>query len=116
MVPTQPAPTKRHMIWIYPDNLFKKLNAAPTLQTTRGLRQAGWQVDLLMGGIDGTREIQGVAVTGIPRPETFVIKQFVYHLRAMSYVLDRWNTTAVVFFVAISGPWMLLLRLAGLFK
>lgn len=116
-MPNQPpAPLDHRMVWIYPDNLLKKLNATPTLEITRGLRRLGWQVDLLMGGLDGPREIQGVEVTGISRPNTFIIKHFFYHVRALKYVLDRWNKTSVVFFQTISTLWIILLRLVGLLK
>ncbi len=106
-------PAVHRLVWFYPDSLGKKLNARPTLAMTRGLRQLGWKVDLLVGGLDGPSQIQGVEVTGIPRPEMFLVKQVDYHLKAMKHVLDRWGETRVVLFQSMSLPWLLALRLAG---
>lgn len=109
----------RRMVWVYPDNLRAKMNSAPTLRITSALREAGWHVDLLAGGkVPETRatEIEGVDVIELPRPDTFLLKQFVYHFPVVHYLLSEWDTIDVVFFRQMSLPWMLILRAAASFR
>ena len=111
VVTQPPSRSGRHLIWIHPDNISKKLNAAPVLEAVRGLRQMSWHVDFLVGGVNGAQKIQGVDFTGISRPDTPVFKQIVYHMKALKFVFDHWNSASIVVFRTISVPWMLLLRL-----
>ena len=114
MADGQYVPTRRRLIWVCPDDLRGGLYATAALKMAQALRDAGWQVDLVTSGFEGTRDVQGVEVAGIPRRDWFLIKQGLYHVPLMRRVWQRWSRTDVVFFEAMSTPWMLLLRIAGL--
>ena len=110
---------RRRIVWVYPDYLRAKRDSATTLQTTSALRNAGWRVDLLVGGRVATAQasdIGGIAVCEIPRPDIFLVKQVIYHVWVLRYVLREWSSIDVVFFASMSLPWMLLLRAARVFR
>lgn len=112
------APARR-MVWVYPDNLRATIFAAPTLEVTSALRDFGWQVDLLVGGDvanERAAEIDGVEVYEIPFPKTFLVKQAVFHLPVLRYILSAWGSVDIVFFDPMSLPWALLLRGAALMR
>ncbi len=104
-------PAGHCLTWIHSDNISKKLNAAPVLEAVCGLRQMGWRVDFLVGGVDGKQKFHGVEFMGIPHPNLPFVKQIIYHLKVLKFVFDDWNTTDFVVFRSISVPWMLLLKL-----
>ncbi len=112
------APEKLRFVWVYPDSLAQKLNSAPTLNMTREMRLLGWQANLLVGTPDqsGPFMIQDVEAYGIRRPNKFLVRQLVYHIQALKYLLAHWNETDVILFTSLSTPWIVPLRLVRFFR
>ena len=109
----------RRMVWVNPANLRATINAARTLEIASALRNAGWRVDLLVGGkvaMPQATEIEGVEAYEIPLPRVFLARQVVYHLLVLRYVLREWSSIDVVLFMPMSLPWMLLLRASQILR
>jgi glycosyltransferase involved in cell wall biosynthesis len=100
-----------HLVWVYPDTLHDKLDAATWLNTTHELRSAGWTVDLLAPGPATLHEIRGVRVTPILRPEIYLLRQVLFHINVLRYLWQRRSAVDVVLFHQMSAPWLLPLRL-----
>ncbi len=109
-------PNGRHLIWVYPGSLRESLDAATWLTTSRELCEMGWRVTLIDVGPDGEHEIQGFPVHEISRPDIYLFKQLIYHLRILGHVMRHWDDTYAVLFHEMSGPWMMLLKLMRPFK
>ena len=104
---------RKHIVWVYPGDLRAAIDSATTLRIASSLRNTGWRVDLLIGGRlakGRATDIGGIAVCEIPFPDIFLVKQVMYHLPVLRYVLRDWSNIDVVFFASMSLPWMLLLR------
>jgi glycosyltransferase involved in cell wall biosynthesis len=107
-----PSPPGRSLVWLYPGRLDRALDAATWLETARELRGQGWDVTLLTAGPRGPGAIRGVAVHGIPRPEVYILRQVLFHLRCLRLIVSHWPRTDVVLFHPMSALWILPLRLA----
>src|SRR5690242_17637469 len=86
----QPA-SKIHLFWIYSGPLATALDAATWLKTAQELRNSGWDVTLVAVGPAGYQQIRGVEVLCIPRPEIYLLRQAIYHLRVLALILKHWS-------------------------
>src|SRR5919199_2716287 len=102
--------TAPHLVWIYSDSLDRKLDASTWLETSRELRWLGWQATLIAAGAP-THSLEQSDVLGIPRPNVYLVRQVVFHLRVLRWLVQRWDSTDVILFHAMSAPWILPLRL-----
>ena len=98
------------LIWVYSDSLDADLDAATWLETTKNLRQMGWRVSLIHAGPPDLTHVGDVEVTSIPKPDIYLVKQVIFHLKVLREVVRRWRTTDVVLFHQMSAPWLLPLR------
>ncbi|MBL8062682.1 MAG: glycosyltransferase [Anaerolineales bacterium] len=113
-------PTQAHqppwLVWAYPVNITTTFNMAPRLEVTKEMRNLGWKVDLIASGPDGTHTVEGVDVLCFSSLDIYFIRHFLFHMRVIQYILRNWKRIDVVLFVQISLPWLLPLRLLGLFS
>jgi glycosyltransferase involved in cell wall biosynthesis len=110
-----PKPTDAiHLVWIFSGSLAITLDAGTWLFTVQELRNSGWKVTLVATGDNGYHQIHGVEVLCIPRPEVYLIRQAVFHLKALQFVLRHWATIDMILFHEISAPWILPLRFVRL--
>ncbi len=100
-----------HIVWIYTGSLSRAMDAATWLRTVEEMRNSGWNVTLIAVGPDGYRQIRGVEVLCISRPEIYLLRQVVYHLRVISFIVRRLASTDLVLFHESSAPWVSLLWL-----
>jgi len=100
-----------HVVWIYSGSLAAALDSATWLKTTEELRNLGCHVTLVSKGPSGYQQIHGVEVLCIPRPEVYLLRHVVFHLRVLHLVLSQWATIDVIVFHERSAPWILPLRL-----
>jgi glycosyltransferase involved in cell wall biosynthesis len=108
--------TSLRLVWVYPDLLHEKLDAATWLNPVRELRTQNWEVDLLVPGPVSSHEIWGVSVTRIYRPEIYLIRQIIFHLNVLRFIWREWSNIDIVLFHAMSAPWLLPLRLLRKFR
>lgn len=101
---------KSHLVWVYPGVLADALDAATWLDTTAELRGMGWRVTLISVGPARPQLCRGVEILCIPRPEIYLVRQIVYHLRVIRFLLQRWATIDVVLFHQMSLFWLLPLK------
>lgn len=101
----------RHLLWVYPGSLTEALDSATWLETTRELRQQGWQVTLIAVGPAGIQVIGGVEVLGVPKPDLYLVRQLVYHVGVLRQVATSWPGLDLILFHQMSAPWLLPLRL-----
>jgi glycosyltransferase involved in cell wall biosynthesis len=111
MTESTPSRHGHRIVWLYPGRLDTALDAATWLETARELRALGWQVTLLTAGSPGPRTIRGVEVQGIPRPEVYILRQALFHLRCLGMLFREWPRTDVILFHPMSALWILPLRL-----
>lgn len=102
---------KIKIVWIYSGSLAAALDAATWLQTVKELRRFGWGVTLVAVGPKGYRQISGVEVLCISRPEIYLFRQVVYHLKALHFIARQWATTDIILFHETSAVWIVPLRL-----
>lgn len=99
----------RNLLWVAPGDPEKSLDSATWLDTSRELNHSGWNVTLLAVGDGNSKILKDVRVHGIPRPEIYLVRQLFFHVRVLSYIYRRLNSTDVVLFHSMSAPWMLAL-------
>jgi glycosyltransferase involved in cell wall biosynthesis len=104
------------MTWLYAGPLDLALDKVTWLEPTRVLRQAGWQVTLIVAGRSGVRPIDGQDVLFIPWPNIYMVRQIAFHILALEYLLRNWHSIDLILFDQASVVWMmpLLLVRAGL--
>lgn len=95
------------IVWIFPGSLHINLDASTWLETTRQLRKAGCQVVLIHAGPRDVKELQGVEVTSIPKPNVYLVRQAIFHFRVYREIAKRWRTADVVLFHHMSLLWLL---------
>ena len=104
-------PDGGHLVWIYTDSPVGELSAATWLSTTKELRQLGWRVTLIAACPAGRHTIRGVEVQCVPMPETYVVRQLLFHLRVLRFLGPQWGTIDVILCHPMSVLWLLPLRL-----
>src|SRR5690348_3095152 len=87
-----------HIVWVYGGCLATALDAATWLETVKALREFGWRVTLVAVGPDGHQQIGGVEVLCIPRPEVYLFRQVVFHVRVLQFVVRQWATLDLILF------------------
>ena len=108
--------TSPWLVWVYPVDILSTFNAAPRLEITKEMRKLGWKVDLVSSGSRGKHMFQGVEVLCFPRPNVYLIRQMIFHLRVIGYVLQNWNSINVILFTEMSTLWIMPLRLLCIFS
>lgn len=101
----------RHILWVYPESPLNKLDSATWLDVTKSLRALGWSVTLVVAGSGGRQSIRGVEMTCIPRPERYVLRQVVFHLKMLRLLDQSWDAVDAVLFHYMSAPWFLPVRI-----
>ncbi len=103
--------SRPHLVWIYVGSLANTLDAATWLESTRELKQLGWRVTLVGTGPAGWQSIRGVKVFCISRSDVYLLRQLIYHLKCLWFILKQWNSIDVLLFHQMSAVWFLPLRL-----
>lgn len=101
---------KLKVVWVHPTHFDGELSAATYLETTRELREMGCHVTLIASGTDGRQEHRGVEVLCISQPDVYFVRQMIFHLRVIRWLLAHWRDTDAILFHEISTLWMLPLR------
>lgn len=107
-----PSVGQPHLAWVFPGSLHDELDAATWLETTQELRALGWRVTLIAAGPAGEQTLRGVTLYCIPRPDVYVVRQVVYHLRVLRFLLQQRASIDVILFNQMSAIWLLPLRFA----
>jgi glycosyltransferase involved in cell wall biosynthesis len=97
--------------WVYPSSFDDTLDAATYLDTTRELRQMGCDVTLIAVGPDGPSEYRGVEVWCVSQPDVYLIRQLLFHLKVVRWLLAHHHQLDAILFHEISTLWLLPLRL-----
>lgn len=103
-------PKERNLIWVYTGSLDEDLDAASWLETTKHLREMGWRVTLIHAGPSELKEINEIEVSSVPKPDIYLVRQAIFHLRILREVSRQWQPTSIIFFHQMSAPWLLPLR------
>lgn len=61
-------------------------------------------------GSQETTKVSGVTVLGVKRPEVYLVRQLVFHLRVLSLLARKWSDIDIVLHHQMSAPWLLPLR------
>jgi glycosyltransferase involved in cell wall biosynthesis len=101
---------KIHLVWIYAGDLSKAMDAATWLKTVEELCNLGWEVTLIAAGPNGYRQIRGVNVLCVRRPEIFLLRQIAFHLGVLYIILRQFAGIDAILFHELSAPWILPLR------
>ena len=107
---SEPAIHSPSLIWVFTDSLADQLDAVSWLEPTNFLRRQGWDVSLITAGPARQTEIKGVPVTTIQKPDIYLLRQAIFHLRVLRYIAGLWSETDIVLFHQMSAPWLLPLR------
>lgn len=99
-----------HLVWVYGESATDSLDAATWLETSSELCKLGWRVTLVTAGPAGHQWFRGVKVLCIPMPRVYLLRQVVFHIRLLHFLVQQWATTDVILFHSMSAPWILPLR------
>lgn len=99
-----------HLLWIYNGPLATTLHAGTWLSVVSELRRSGWRVTLVSVGPRRCHDIRGVEVFCIPRPEIYILRQAIYHLRVLQLAVRHWKDIDMILFHEGSAPWVLPLK------
>ncbi|PJF40388.1 MAG: hypothetical protein CUN54_05490 [Phototrophicales bacterium] len=102
---------KPHIFWIYTENFVATLDAATWLETTREIRNMGWQVTLVGVGDEPEQTIGGVAVQHVAKPDVYLLRQVIFHARVLRMLYAQLGSVDYVLFHQMSAPWVLLFRI-----
>lgn len=102
--------TGLHLVWVFAGSLEASLDAATWLETTAALRRQGWRVTLIDAGDQGLHQVRGVEVLSFPKPDTYLVRQELFHRAIVRYIRQHWDDIDVVLFHQMSTPWMLPLK------
>jgi glycosyltransferase involved in cell wall biosynthesis len=103
----------RRIVWISDSDLSNTLHASTWLETTRHLRQMGWEVCLVASSDheEGPANLNGVDVLFFKRPSLFFVKQLHYHFKVFQWFSKRFKDGGILLFHEISGIWSRLFQL-----
>ena len=93
----------RHLVWVN-TSPFDGLDISTWLFTTKELRKLGWKVTLIAPDELGTHEKLGVEYTGIHMPDTYLIRQLIFHNRVKHFINKIDPRPDVVMFHEFSVP------------
>lgn len=103
----QPSHQKPFLLWISPGRLEAALDASTWLETTRELRYLGWDMMLLESGKSGNHTINGVEVHSISNPDIYILRQVIYHLKIVFFILAKWSKVHLILFSQTTIPWLI---------
>ena len=98
------------LIWIFAGQLEAALDSATWLQTTRELRNLGWEMTLVAFGCPKSQTIGGTQVECISSPDIYILRQVIFHLKLIGLILSRWSKIDLILFSQPSAPWLVPLR------
>ena len=55
--------------------------------------------------------MDGTEVLCIPHPNVYLLRQIIFHVRALAFLFNNWTTINMILFYQMSAPWILPLRL-----
>lgn len=96
--------------WIYGGSL-DKLDAATWLVPVQVMRDSGWQVTLIAAGDPQEHDVRGVDVVHVSRPDVFLLRQIIFHLRVLNFLSHQLDEIDVLLFHEASSPWLLIFRM-----
>jgi glycosyltransferase involved in cell wall biosynthesis len=109
-------PKKYSLLWVGTGSFDKILDSATWLDTSKELCQSGWQVTLIEVGTAAQKSFHGVQILRFPRPEIYLLRQFIFHAQVLAFILQRLDTFDVILFHSMSAPWLLPLRIVRRLK
>ena len=112
----QPSAEPGSLVWVIPHSLNDTLYATARFEPARELQKLGWQVTLVAAGPRRQETMLGFTVQYFPMPDVYFLRQLLFHLAVIRYLLKRWAQLDVIFFQQISGMWLLPLRFWRLFR
>jgi glycosyltransferase involved in cell wall biosynthesis len=108
--PDQHLIKKPHLVWINP-GLHGAWYQPTWIEMTREIRALGWNVTLFTAGPRNLKQIYGVDVECIPKPNIYLLRQVIFHTHLLLILARRWNTIDFILFGSMTAPWLLPLRL-----
>jgi glycosyltransferase involved in cell wall biosynthesis len=102
---------KSHLIWVYGARFDSVLDGATWLNTTNELRNLGWKITLVAAGNQGNQIISGTEVYCISCPDIYILRQIIFHLKLIVYIVLKWSSTSHILFSQLSAPWLIPLNI-----
>lgn len=99
------------LIWIFSGQLDQALDASTWTFTARELRQLGWNMELIANGKDGRKMVNGTEVLCFSSPRIYLLRQIIYHLKIILYIILKWSRVDLILFNQPSAPWLLPLKI-----
>jgi glycosyltransferase involved in cell wall biosynthesis len=104
-------PPQPYLVWVYGGRLESALDSATWLNTTRELRNLGWNMTLIASGPTGVHTISGTEVYCIYSPDVYLLRHIVFNIKLVGYILSRWSSISLILFNQVSAPWLLPLNI-----
>jgi glycosyltransferase involved in cell wall biosynthesis len=89
---------------------MRDMDAATWLETSQALHEFGWRVTLVVADSAKLKN-NNVEILCIPRPEIYLLRQIIFHLRVLKYLISKLAAIDIVLFHERSAPWILAVRL-----
>jgi glycosyltransferase involved in cell wall biosynthesis len=104
-------PAQPSLVWVYGGRLESALDAATWLNTTRELRNLGWNMTLIASGPSGVHMISGTEVLCIYSPDVYLLRHIIFNIKLIAYIFSRWSSISLILFNQVSAPWLLPLNI-----
>lgn len=106
-----PKPTQPHLVWVYGGSLESGLDAATWLNTTRELRNLGWDMTLIASGPAGIYKVSDTEVLHLNSTDIYLLRHIIFNIKLVGYILSRWSSISLILFNQPSAPWLLPLNI-----
>lgn len=101
---------KPNVVWVSGTNLESELGAASWLETTKVLRDLGWNVTLISEGSEGWRTIRGIQVYCVRRSRHYFLGSVAVNLSILRYVIKHRTTIDILLFHQMTATWIFALK------
>lgn len=99
------------LLWVHAAPLLSALDGATWIETTRHLRNMGWDVVLLGEGPRGAHVVDGVEIQCRPKSGKYVIGTALFHLSVLSMTIRHFSEIDILLFHQMSAIWLFPLKL-----
>lgn len=105
-----------HLVWLFPGYLAAHMSSTVVLTMTENLRRMGWKVSPVTAGSPEQSCIDGVEVVTIRTPNIYMLRQIIFHLRFIRFLIKNWSSIDIVLVAQTTVPFLPFLKLVRWLK
>ncbi len=99
-----------HLVWLFPGYLAAHMSSTVVLTMTENLRKMGWKVSPVTAGPPEQKQIDGVDVVSLQTPDIYLLRQIIFHLKFIKFLLKNWSSFDIVLVAQTTVPFLPFLK------